>query len=1230
MSNAEPKSPPPDQLQRELALDPTRSILVQAPAGSGKTDLLTRRFLRLLGQVDDPGQIVAITFTIAAAAEMRHRILAELENARVLNPSQLEDDEFSMPFLARRALERSDALGWKLLDLPAQLRISTIDSFCRDLALQQPLLSGLGGGLAIAEQPDDLYRRAARHNIEQIGNTGNRALSEAVEELLKWRDNNWQELEDLLVDMLSRRDRWMHEFVVEGEPDWEAVREQLERPFANAVRDGLARACQLLDQAPGAGDEALALARFACTQPGGEIHRELAELVEFPNIPFLTIEPLEEAQGAFVGLAQLVLTNTGTFRQSIDKRLGFPADRKPEKARMVNLIAALATVPGLEEALAAVRNLPPIRYADDDWHIVRACFTLLRQSAAQLQVVFAETASVDFIQVAQIAQSVLKSEDGLPTDAAIAVADGIRHLLVDEFQDTSRRQHQLLAGLIAAWPDRSGRTCFLVGDPMQSIYFFREADAELFTRVKEIGLEVSNAEPLPLDFVSLSANFRTTPALIERLNKVFERVFATNDGSGVSFSPAIPAREKTASVDPAFELHTSFTPQSTYKQSPDDAVAADAEDTQSDQVEQIVELIRSHQPAMEEAWAAGKKFRIAVLARARKSLVPIAQALHEKAIPFRAVDLEKLATRAEILDALALARALLNPQDRVAWLGVLRAPWCGLMLSDLHLLTSADDPALLGRPVPDLLAERVSLLSESGRIGAKRVLSAMAAAPTLRATQPTSSLGTWLEQVWLSLGGADCCDRTARANLDLLWNCLDQLPAGAQDLLGPALDAALDKLTALPDPAADSNCSVQLMTIHKSKGLEFEVVIVPDLQAKTAGGGRKLLSWLERGIAPGTDSALDDSDSGGEITEFLVAPLPSKGGDPGESKAWVDRVYKERESQETRRILYVAATRAREELHLFARSAYRVDANGELSLVAPSAGLLSTAWPALEEEIRASFDQWKSTRIPSTDAAGVQAETPAMIESIAAAGDNNLLLMPSTEESPKPTILRRLPPGYRHTASAPVHVQSPSKDLASEMRGSSLYQRHEGGQVSRALGTAVHALLEELARLRATSDWQAARAALQKQEPRIAAQIRAPGIAPQQAAQIAADALKLAVNASLDPIGDWIFSPHAEAGSEVRWTGVAAGTITNVRVDRVFRAGLMPRIEGQDSWWIIDYKTAHADNLDPASALSQLRPLFASQLDAYANALRNLHGADVKIYAGLYYPRMLLFDWWQI
>ena len=158
---------------------------------------------------------------------------------------------------------------------------------------------------------------------------------------------------------------------------------------------------------------------------------------------------------------------------------------------------------------------------------------------------------------------------------------------------------------------------------------------------------------------------------------------------------------------------------------------------------------------------------------------------------------------------------------------------------------------------------------------------------------------------------------------------------------------------AQPDPNTESVCGVQLMTIHKSKGLEFEVVIVPELQARPWIGDPKLLSWLERGLPP--EDAAFEPDGSLEITEFLVAPLQSKGSDRGSTKRWVDRVYRQRESQETRRILYVAATRARDELHLFARPSYRTEENLSRTLSDPKNSLLATAWPALEESIRKRF-----------------------------------------------------------------------------------------------------------------------------------------------------------------------------------------------------------------------------------------------------------------------------------
>ena len=1220
MPSTEPKAVPLDRAERERALDTKRCVLVRAPAGSGKTDLLTRRFLRLLSEADEPGEIVAITFTKAAAAEMRHRILKELEKAAA--HKELEEnkaDGISMEALARRALERSREMGWNLIDLPAQLRISTIDAFGRELALQRPLLSGLGGGLEISEQPRELYRRAARRTLEAL-DSSDAKVREAIEALLVWRDNNWQELEEQLVEMLAQRDRWMREFVLGQDADWMAVRERLERPFRTCARAALHELSRLLDQVPGAREEVLDLARFACEQSGGELHRDLAECAEFPVAPHTHREEIESARQVCACLAAFVLTGT-EFRKQVNRLNGFPLDRPQEKARMRALIANLRNVEGIQAALAAVRLLPSARYTEEEWRIVQACFVLLKHAAGQLHVVFAEASEVDYVEVAQIAESVLRGESEIPGEAALAVANGIRHLLVDEFQDTSRKQHQLLARLIAAWETREARTCFVVGDPMQSIYFFRDADAELFPRVEQAGLEIPGDLPLAFDLVGLRTNFRTKRSLIERLNEIFEKVFEVNDGSDVTFSRAEPgpaepgllALEIARDHTPRMQLHLEFMPETprTVSNGPDtmrerDRIAQEREAARERQTQEIVDVIHKRMAQIEHARSSGQKYRIAVLGRTKAVLVGVAKGLREAGIPFRAVELEELKGQPEVMDALALARALMNSEDRLSWLGVLRAPWCGLSLEDLHTLVSEDDEQLKRRPVPELLKERAELLSKQGRMAVGRVVHATEYASQLRLRLPAMSLGTCLEQAWLRLGGAQCVDATGRANVELLWRTLDSLPEREQDLLGSALDVALEKLTAQPDAKTDSDFGVQLMTIHKSKGLEFEVVIVPDMQAGAARSRSRLLSWMERGLA--------EPDESGDVTEFLVAPLQTKGSDRGKAKEWVDRVYRDREVQEMRRIVYVAATRARDELHLFARPAYKTAADGTLHLAKPRESLLLTAWPAFETEIEERFNAWC-------------APEEAEVESIAAAGENLLQMASTTTESSRRVArLRRLPANFSDARNEDAGLTS---DV--EIRGTgSLYGRHEGGLISRVLGIGVHALLQQSAKLRRSEEWEAVRTMLLNSLPRVTAQIRSAGVERAQAARIAQQALEIALKATSDPVGEWILSPHAQAENEVQWAGVESGSVRTVQVDRVFRGGLEPLGDGDDAWWIIDYKTAHQEGDDPDEALPQMREIFAPQIEAYARVLRNLRGAGATVRAGLYYPRISRFDWWEV
>jgi ATP-dependent helicase/nuclease subunit A len=1169
---------PSDQDERLKAIDTGASVIVEAPAGSGKTTLLTQRFLKLLARVDDPRHIVAITFTNAAAAEMRHRILDALAKA-AKNDAGADD-------LAVAAYARSQEKEWNLLEQPASLRISTIDSFCRDLAIQQPLLSGLGGSLTVAEHPEELYKKTAQQTMAQIDD-GPEDLRDAISTLLFWRDNSWHELESELVRMLAKRDRWMQGFVFDAGVDDTVLRGSLERPFARAAAKAVNRASELLSEDEFAQIETLGL--FACENLSGERYKGLTNGSNLAGpVSGDDMDGLEAALAAYRDLSDMLLTKEGKFRAKFTKNEGFPATAKEEKAQVEELVARLANIEGFGDILAGIGELPALKYGDDEWRIVRACFVLLRYAAAKLKIVFSEVGRCDFVEIAQLAQQALVSSEG-----AYTVADEIRHLLVDEFQDTSRRQHRLLADLVGHWPDRENRTAFFVGDPRQSIYFFRDAEAELFPRVQNMGLEISEGDALEFAQAKLSANFRTEPDLVDHLNGVFEKVFGVDDGSGLKHAQAVPARKGGSAGGPLCNLHMEFVPASAPFRRLTPEQIASAVDAETRQNHQVVELIRSFEPRITEARKEGKKFRIAVLGRTHKALLPIAEGLRSAEIPFRAIDLEPLAERPEVTDALGLARAFLNPEDRVAWLGVLRAPWCGLPLDELHLLTSADDQAVLNHAIPTAAQERLHLLSLDSQAAVRRVLNAASEAAYLRASQPTQSLGAWLESVWQMVGGAACVDSQGRANLDLLWSVLDSLQNGEQDLLGQALESALSTLKAQPDPHASSNYGVQLLTIHKSKGLEFEVVIVPELHAQGGGAKLNMLSWMERGLAEGDDS--------GDLTEFLIAPFSTKGVAGGSIKKWVDREIRDRERQEMRRLLYVAATRARDELHLFARPGYRLNSeDGSRVLANPSECLLATAWPALEEEVRKQFDALPET-LPFTG--GVEEDAPD-----------------------GPAILRRLPASF----SIPQSTLPRLTPEVAEERKSALYTRETGGTESRVRGLAVHSLLEQIALLRKEShSWDDIRAALPEKSPILVSQMRASGLGATDAERLVKEALSVATTTLDDPQARWVLDNHASAASETSWTGVLGNEIHTVKPDRVFQAGDAPETEGTD-FWIVDYKTAILAEADDPAKVAKLRAVFAPQLDVYTRMLRQLHGASIKVNVGIYFPGMKFLDWWSV
>ena len=275
-----------DEQARADALDVSRSFIVQAPAGSGKTELLIQRYLRLLGAVDDPEEILAITFTRKAAAEMQFRVLQALRRAERGVPAR-EDYETATVEAATAALARSAERGWRLIEHPGRMRIQTLDSLNASIARMQPM----SGSNAITNMVADeaqmrmLYRNAAAATLDYLDESSD--LRVAVEEVLLHVDNNTGIYIDYVARMLETRDQWLP-FVGHGQLSDESIVELRQQLEANLVRVISQHLGQVRDSIPPAIlPEIFDLARYAAANlHDAGLHDEpIAQLLELESLP---------------------------------------------------------------------------------------------------------------------------------------------------------------------------------------------------------------------------------------------------------------------------------------------------------------------------------------------------------------------------------------------------------------------------------------------------------------------------------------------------------------------------------------------------------------------------------------------------------------------------------------------------------------------------------------------------------------------------------------------------------------------------------------------------------------------------------------------------------------------------------------------------------------------------------------------------------------------------------
>jgi ATP-dependent exoDNAse (exonuclease V) beta subunit len=1108
------------------------SFIVEAPAGAGKTELLTQRYLKLLATVDSPEEIIAITFTNKAASEMKKRIMDSLVDANSGQRPSLPHKIVTFE-LGQKALARSAEKSWELLTTPSRLRIYTIDSLSGNLARQMPLLSRFGTQPAVREDASLYYQEAATRTLANLDDA---AEGPVVQQALRYFDNDHFRLNALLAEMLAKRDQW--QYYVLNHHDASLA----EAALAHLVTQDMQALAEVM---PLRVQEALMpIGRYAASNLPCDASVALLRDWETP-IPF---KP--EALAMWRAVVDLVLTGTNTFRKTVNVKNGFPAtpEGKLYKDQLDEVINTLQHTEGAELALKTLKELPNPKYDEQSWQIILALAHLLKLATAELWLVFQQHGEVDFVQISQNALFALGDAEENPTDLALKLDYRIKHLLVDEFQDTSPTQIKLIEHLTQGWIDGDGRTLFLVGDPMQSIYRFRKANVGLFLRVAQKGIGA-----LSLNRLKLWRNNRSHAPVIEWVNDTFKKVFPDEDsvsrgaisyrafvakehdpdGAGVCFYPMLDG-------DSSIELDDDIQ---------DEAIDSDVREREANQ---IIEIIKA-------TWAENPDRKIAVLVRARSHLHALVAEIRRNhaELSFQAVEIEELANRQVVQDLLSLTNALHQRADRVHWLAILRAPWCGLTLKDLHQLVGGDQYSTLLHLMND--EARLQRLSDDGRMRLLHLRSVMQEALDHRGRMSTSR---WVHGAWVMLGGPACLwDSGDVRDVQAFFDRIDRMEASGQ-FSTQQLAIEVQKLYAAPDAKAKD--LLQFMTIHKSKGLEFDTVILPGLDKTIGRSDQPLMMWEE---VPREGFGDDVAD-----VDLVVAPMPPK----GKSKANQQSIYdymksleKQRAAYEDARVLYVAVTRAERCLHLL--GAVKPNKNGELQPKKNT--FLDMLWPVVVKEFsedRLSLNQADIFEL-------CERRSSAKLEAF----------VPQLVRLNKPHI-----PEVLHAAEVAYSIQ----------RGSASANDEKDITIAASVGTLVHRYLELMAQ-QSLDAWSFNR--LEKLKLAMVRWLTQQGHSLLVATEGASLTISLLKTTLESEQGRWILQSHEHAQNELEIESKSEGLVIQKRViDRTF-------VENGVRW-IVDYKTTSVDvSLDEAG-LKQAAEQYREQLEQYRTLFVD-EGLEIKL-----------------
>jgi len=843
---------------RRIAVDPTRNVVLEASAGTGKTRVLVERYVNLLLAGVEPDRILAITFTRKAAAEMRQRIIERLKDAS--RTSQLS---------AAKWKELREGLG--------DIAISTIDAFCLSLIREFPLEAGVEPGFDLADQT-------------QIP----RLISEALDRSLRLGRHLAQTDADVAMVFIQLRERRLRQGLAALLDRRLVAADVLRRFLQSGPKDlTLQRACaaaatrlaDALKAAPG-GVEAL-------LREGPIGHPQFAMLA--PDLRAFVLDSDRDfadaaEQAAFRMLIERVrgyfLTQDGSPR----KARGFGASEfkkehcASEAGWKRHRDAVEAVAPLVHEAVRAFRRDVNVILSRGVWRL----FTL---SLAQYHKTLESYAVLDFSGVLERAVDLLKQMEEF-SQSRYKLEARYQHVLVDEFQDTNRAQWELVSLLVKSWGEGFGASAdalapsiFVVGDRKQSIYGFRDAEVAI---LDEAAGFVANLRPEGQSRQAISTSFRAVPELLAFVNDLFADIAQSTD---MERRDAFRYGE-TDRFPQDQEAHLTADPTGNVTSSAVTFLAAPTVEAAAAGVAAEIASVLSSEVAVRDPKSgvarAARPADIAILFRSRDSHREYETALDRRGIPTYVYKGLGFFEADEIQDAIALLRFLAKPTSNLRAVSLLRSRIVRLSDPGLVALGPAYADALTNATLPLTSVE----LDAEDREVFERVRSALPRWLSL-VDRVTSSelLDVVLRDTAYAYEMRGPRRIQARENMKKLRALIRKAENRGYATLGRIAEF-LDDLAVGDESNAviDALDAVNLMTVHAAKGLEFPIVFVVNMNRGT-GGPRAPIRVMVDGYDTASVS-IGDFDS--EADEDASA----------------------REREETKRLLYVALTRARDRLYL--------------------------------------------------------------------------------------------------------------------------------------------------------------------------------------------------------------------------------------------------------------------------------------------------------------------------